>query len=180
MNANPYGVRHVDGSEIDPLVAAVTEIFGEVAVQPVSESRVRDLCVRCMTDGVVGVVGHPGEIQASIGIEIAYFDYSEEIHLRIAWIGVLPPWRRSNHAATLLRFARWFHAGIERRSGQRVPCVADIVTTSDLDRKIRSFGRQMRQVGATFGWGFPDHMTFLSQEDIDAATGTKAGAVRCE
>lgn len=181
MSENPFGVRHATAEDVDAVAAFVRPLKEEEAVQSVSEARVRTLVERCVADGVVGIVDCEDGILSSVGILLDRFDYTEESHVRVKWLGVAPKYRvaplNTGHAAQLMRFAKWTHAALERSVGASVPFILEILTAEDVERKIRLLQRQAPQIGAYFGWGVSIGRVLLETAPV-GAEGHRAGPPR--
>lgn len=149
MIANPMGVRRAMPDDLPALTESATMITLEGALQAVSKVKVAVLAQRCVERdrAIAGIIDGPSGIEASIGMAVESFDYSDEEHLSVKWLGVHPAFRRQNHGALLLQFAQW------AQEVMAVPLFIDLSTTEALQAKMHLYLRMVPQVGARFSWG---------------------------
>jgi hypothetical protein len=153
MSENPQSVTRAGPEHAARLIVSATFILLEEAVQPVSEARVTGLVVRCVNqDGAIaGLITGPDGIEASVGLSIERYPYSEAQHLRVQWLGVHEDYRKGDHHTRLLEFSKWAAETVQ------LPLFATLTTTADLDGKFHSILRRIPQIGAVFSWGpMPD------------------------
>ncbi len=96
---------------------------------------------------IAGIIEGEMGIEASIGIIVDRFDYSDDDHLSVKWLGVAPNYRTSNHGAKLLSFARWFQEGVG------IPLFLELLTVRELQAKMHLYSRTLPQVGAQYSFG---------------------------
>ena len=154
MTSNPHGVRKALTADYGRLLQFAATQYQECALQPPSNAKVAEIVRRCVTmDGALaGVIDGEGGIEASVGLTVEQFDYSEERHLRVKWLGVHPHFRRTNHASRLMDFVKWCQENIGSPN-EKLPVFMDILTQDALQAKMHLYLRSVPQVGASFAWG---------------------------
>lgn len=146
---NPQGVRRASPADYDALLAAALNCYAENALQPVSHAKVGEIVRRCVEQdqSIAGIIDGPAGLEASVGLSIASFDYSDERHLRCLWLGVEPAHRKTPHGVKLMEFAQWAQSVLE------VPLYLDLTTVETLQSKMHLYLRTAPQVGAFFAFG---------------------------
>lgn len=148
------GVRMARPEDEEPVYRLLLHLYDENALLPMSETKVR-ATIRAATrgeGGIVGVIEGKDGIEASIGMALSSFWYSEACHLNELWCFVHPDHRVSTHARRLIEFGKWCADRLSSEE-QRVPLLLGIVTRHRLFAKLRLFQRQVPQVGAIFMHG---------------------------
>jgi hypothetical protein len=148
------GVRMARPEDEEPVYRLLLHLYDENALLPMSETKVR-ATIRAGTrgeGGIIGVIDGRDGIEASIGMTLSSFWYSDVCHLNELWCFVHPDHRASTHARRLIEFGKWC---ADRLSSEehRVPLLLGIVTRHRLLAKLRLFQRQVPQVGAIFMHG---------------------------
>lgn len=163
MSENPYGVRLANEADAPALLHFVLPLFVEGAAQSVSEAKVAALVARCTqrARGIAGIITGPAGIEASVGLTIDEADYTEESHVMVRWLGVLPAVRKSNLGARLMGFVRWFHSSLTALDSPMPVFLSSLVTT-DLKSKVLLLQRQAPMVGVVHALGVLPHRAFLS------------------
>jgi GNAT superfamily N-acetyltransferase len=156
MIENPQGIRKAGIHDLLPLIGSASIILGESALQALSPEKVAALVQRCVEfdRALAGIISGPTGIEASIGLVIESFDYSDEQHLSVKWLGVHPEFQRKNHGATLMSFAKWAQEMVG------VPLFMGLSTLEALQAKLHLFVRSAPQVGALFSFGGAPHGAF--------------------
>lgn len=129
--------------------------------------------------GMIAIIGER-EIEASIGLVLASYWYTDDIHIEDLWNYVHPSFRmtgagrdgRIGHARRLLQVGMWFSDKLTREIGKVVPFFAGVLTRKRLEGKIRLYRREMPMVGAAFCYGvdFGDRIDITTAEERGAAT----------
>lgn len=159
------GVRMARPEDEEPVYRLLLRLYDENALMPMSETKVR-ATIRSGTrgeGGIVGVIDGEDGIEASIGMALSSFWYSEACHLNELWCFVHPDHRASTHARRLVEFGKWCADRLSTAE-RRVPLLLGIVTRHRLLPKLRLFQRQAPQVGALFMHGVevPDSFTQIA------------------
>lgn len=156
LEGNPHQIRRAIPSDSAELFDFLVPIYAETALQPVSATKLRGLVDRACNSqaAICGLITGEDGIEGSIGLMIETFDYCDVPHVQIKWNAVAPAYRRQNHGARLMRFAKWCYDGLAKEAEPMpLPMFADIMTTTGLEPKIKMMQRNIPQVGALFAWG---------------------------
>src|SRR6185295_13054205 len=108
--------------------------------------KVEALVTRCVTRdrAIAGIIDGGDGIEASIGLAVESLPYSDDEHLEVAWLGVHPLFRRSQHALKLVEFATWAQGIME------VPLFLEVNTQDELSGKLHLVFRMVPQISARF------------------------------
>lgn len=162
MADNPYGLMACTPDHADALLDFVLPIYEEDAAQPVSVDKVRVMIDRCCARdrAMAAYVATPdGTIQASVGAMIDYFDYSDEPHLMIKWLGVAPAYRRVNLASRLVSYVGWLYQAMNVDGP--IPVFIPTLTSVEQRSKVMLYQRRLPQVGVLHAFGcLPDRSFF--------------------
>jgi GNAT superfamily N-acetyltransferase len=155
MQVNPFGVRKAQPADAEALFSFLMPILAETALQPISEIKV-EMMVRqavCHDGAIAGIIEGLDGIEASIGLFVETFPYSDALHVRDRWLGVREDKRRLPHGSHLLKFAQWAQQALQTGYGQPLPLFLEILTRRQLEPKMRLYQRHSSQVGAFFSCG---------------------------
>lgn len=94
--------------------------------------------------GVIGVIGQPGRIEASVGLFLTTAPLSNDPYLGASWACVLEPYRRSTRAKTLMEFAKWAATELQR------PLIMSAISNERTARKVELMERQLPKAGSLF------------------------------
>jgi hypothetical protein len=153
---NPYGLRIATPEDAEALLAFVLPIYEESAAQAVSIPKVAALVLRCTNHdrAMAGIVaGESGEIEASVGAAIETFDYSDEPHLMVQWLGVAPAFRRSDRAARLTSFVQWLYDTMSVELDAPMPLFVPMLTTTEQRPKVMLLNRRLPRCGTLYALG---------------------------
>lgn len=174
---NPFGLRVATPPDAASLLAFVLPIFEEDAAQAISVSKIQALVERCLTrDRAIAaiVTGADGEIEASVGVSIDTFDYTDEIHLMVRWLGVAPAFRRTDRASRMVNYVRWLYDTMQGQSDAPVPVFMPTLTTAEQRPKVLLYQRRLPQVGVLHAFGCLPDRTFFDPSRV----GKKEGGAR--
>lgn len=173
MTDNPYGVRVAVAEDAVALLDFVLPIFAENAAQTVSLDKVSQLVARCITRqrALAGIVTGPDGIEGSVGMTVDEFDYSDEPHVMVRWIGISPAMRRTNLGSRLMAYVRWFH-----ESAGSVPIFLSSLTTTDLRSKVLMLQRQAPLVGVVHALGCLPDRSFLTPGQVTGGKDKRGGS----
>jgi hypothetical protein len=153
--AQPANVRIAIGTDTMPIYNLLLGLYAENAMFRLSKQRALET-IRCMTYpeygkrrgrwGICGVIDGPNGIEASIGMELMTWWYTDDFHLMEDWNFVHPDHRKSNHVNDLIDFAKWAAEQL------KVPGQLGIITNDRTAAKVRLYRRRIPQVGAYFMW----------------------------
>ena len=110
--------------------------------------------------GVIGLVWGPKGIEASTGLRISEWWYSDRVHLEELWTFVGKDFRRTSHAKSLLKFQKDFSEKMTLAMDYRVNLFTGVLTKIQMEAKVRLYQRELPQVGALFMYGGQGHDTF--------------------
>lgn len=165
-----FPVRYARRSERQELFDAVKLLHDENGIFPLSERKVFAAIDRAFdgmeghgvgSPAVVGVIGGPGQIEASIFLSVEQPNYSDEWHIIEYWNFVHPDYRSpAGRAPALLEWAK----KVSEQMG--LPMIIGIVSNERTSAKIRLYERHVRHVGAFF---LHDPTGLVSNSVLDAA-----------
>ena len=145
------GVSMAVPQDEDEIYALLLGLHQENGVFSVSEPRVRGFIRACtqQEDGVFGFIGliRESTIEASVGLELTQWWYTDEWSLSEKWCFVHPGHRRKNHARRLVDFSKWCADRLA------VPLLMGIISTQRTEAKERLYQRKMVRVGGMFMHG---------------------------
>ena len=147
------------------------EMWGESALFPYSEGRVRKMITLATEPQahvptspivVIGVIGEPGQVEASTGLIASQFWYTEAWHIEDVWHFVCPKHRKTKHSKHLLNFSK------EVQKSLALPLVMGVLSDVRTEAKARLYSREFgKPVGAVFVW--PTVQTLKQQIKAKAA-----------
>lgn len=140
------GVDWASSEDEDELYQHLLLLHGENGMFTVSEMKVRDF-IRQATDqkgAMIGLIRGGLGIEASIGMVIDQWWYSDSWILSERWIFVHPDHRKKNHAARLTDFAKWCDKQLN------LPLAVGIMSTTRVEAKERLYRRKFTYVGGFF------------------------------
>lgn len=111
--------------------------------------------------GIIGVIGEPGGIKAMIYLLVTRFWYTRDAHLEECFNYVRPDCRKSDYAATLIKFA-------QRCSDEiKIPLVIGVLTNNRMESKVRLYRQKLGiPAGAFFVYGANWSVCDPSSEDF--------------
>lgn len=145
-------VRFAEPADEERLFDFLMFLYEENALFPIAEHKVRDM-IRHATDkrgGVIGIIdGADGRIEASIGMVIEEWWYTESPSLNEKWNFVREDCRRTEHAVTMIEFAKTCSERLSKGQMQ-IPLFIGIVSTERTEAKVRMYRRRLQHVGGFF------------------------------
>lgn len=151
---DPTRVRIATALDVDELFDLCSQMHSEQFVMPMCEHKVRDVLVNATLPaiekrrGIIGVIGEPGSMQASIGLMLDRTWYSSDLCLFDAWQYVKPDYRSTSGSKDMIAWSKSIadHFGI--------PLMMGIVSSERTQAKVRLLKRQLGEpVGAFFMYG---------------------------
>lgn len=147
-------------------MACLRVMHEENGLFALAEDRVREL-IRLATDErapltkrpVIGVIGPPGDIEATICLALAQLYYTDEFHLADMWNFIRPDCRKRMHITALLQFAK------ECSDKLGVPLMSGVVSNKRTEAKVRIYRRHFGPYSGAFFVYQPKH----SDEEVRAS-----------
>lgn len=147
-------VRLAQPADEDALITLGKELHQDNGIFPISEEKIEAVIRRAIYPQVqepndlpviIGVVGAPGHIEASIGMMITQHWYTDAWHVEELFNFVRPKFRRSRHANALIAFAKDVQIKLE------IPLLIGILSCKDTKEKIKLYSRRLGEpAGAYF------------------------------
>jgi len=100
---------------------------------------------------ICGVIGQPGKLEASIFLEVGSLWYTEDLWLHELWNFVHPDHRRSDHAKTLIEFAKSVQAAVG------LPLSIGVISNDRTEAKVRLYQRRLGKPAGAFFTYAPDN-----------------------
>jgi hypothetical protein len=145
-------VRKATLADEPELMELCRQLHQENAMFAMNEDKVRGMLRRAFsgTGGIIGALGPTGGIQGAIYLLITSFWYSNDFCLEELYSFVLPPYRRSNNAKELVRFAKRCSTELG------IPLVIGVVSNIRTQAKVELYRRQLADpIGAYFAYNLP-------------------------
>jgi hypothetical protein len=161
-NLEPSVIRIVGADEEEDLMKMCRELHSENGLFSFSEDKVREILRRSFEKrgGMIAVVGAPGHLEAMIYLAITQFYYTDDFHLEELWNYVRPAYRKSQHAKSLLLWARSMSDRL------RLRLLIGVVSNTRLASKIRLYSRVF--AGDVLSVPGANAKVLLKANDIDA------------
>lgn len=145
-------VRLATPADEEELMAQCRVLYEENAIDGlrINEDRVRQMLRRAFDRQgmIVGIMGEPGKLEASIALLISQLWYSDDLILEELWNHVLPQYRRSTNATDMITFAQ------KCADSSGLPLLIGIVSNDKTAPKIRLYQRRLgTQTGAFWLYG---------------------------
>ncbi len=143
-------VRIATRADEAQLMNVLRDVHRESGLFNLDEEMARAMFYRAFNrqGGLVGVIDGKNEIEACIYLLISNFWYSRDNHLEELFNFVRPAYRKSNHAAAMLTFAKQCSNEIG------IPLVIGVLTNSRMEAKVRLYRQKLGvPAGAFFVYG---------------------------
>ena len=139
-------VRIATPDDEPAIMALVRELHCENGLFTLNEAKVREYLHRCFRREkvIVGVIGAPGQIEASTCILISDMYYTDDWHLAELWNHVGEPYRRSHNAEALIEFGKQ----CSDRIG--IPLITGIITNKRVAGKVRLYRKVLGYPAGAF------------------------------
>ncbi len=142
------GVSFARPEDEDEVFDMLRDMYKESGLLALSEKKVRDTIKRTtqQKDGQYGFIGviRGDKIEASVGLVLDQWWYSDDWCLGERWCFVQPEFRRKNHARRLVDFSKWCAEKLH------VPLAMSVLSTIRTEAKERLFRRKLTHVGGIF------------------------------
>lgn len=132
-------VRLADPADEEDILAMCQRLHDENGLFTLSIDRVKACLERYYTrqGAIVGVIGAPGNLQASTCLEMSNFYYTNDLHLAELWNFVDAPFRRSHNAEALIQFCK------DCADKMKMPLFTGIITNRQMAGKVRLYRRYL-------------------------------------
>ncbi len=140
------GVRLAGPDDEDEVYDLLMKLYLENSMAELSSAKVRQTIRRATNekDGFIGVIPGPDGLEATVGLFLSQWWYTDDWHVEEYWNFVHPDHRRTGHANRLISWSKWISDSLH------MPMLMGILTKTQLEPKMRLFQRKMPQVGALF------------------------------
>lgn len=130
-------VRKARRSDRDELMEMCRTLHAENGQFSFSDRKLAEMLERAFNSNgaVIGVIGTPGKLEASICLNFSSYYYTDDIHLGECWNFVLPEYRRSTNAKDLIKF------GMRCADELGVPFITGIISNERTEAKVRLYRR---------------------------------------
>ena len=146
--ASDISVRIASPADEEDLFRLLQGWHAEEGLAPFCEPATRVMLRQLLAGaGVIGVIGAPGSIEASISLLPGRVWYSSENVVESLWNFVRPPYRKSANAKALALFAK--------RQSERLglPLLFELISTGENTNKLALYERIFGpRAGAAFHW----------------------------
>jgi hypothetical protein len=135
---NRSDARTLTPADVDGLMATLCLMHEENGLFELSEGKLRSVVEGAFHPTpaiVVGVIGEPDNIEASIGLGLSQVYYSDDWHLGDLWNYVRPDCRKTDHSKRLVAFAKSFAGKM------RMKLITGVVSRHRTDAKIELYRR---------------------------------------
>lgn len=145
----PSNVRMARAADASAILDLLVLNHAENGLAPLNVLKVaEDVARGCRQDGaVIGLIEGDTGIEASIGLYIYDWWYSDAKHWTDHWHFVHPNHRKSTHAKSLITFAKWFAESMQQ------PVLLGVMSDTRTEGKLKLYGRQLRLIGGIFYHG---------------------------
>lgn len=143
-------VRIATPADLPELMRLLRLMHAEGGLFPLDEGRAKAMFELTFDrkGGIIGVLGEPGKLAGFIGLLITSFWYTRSSHLEEVFNFIDPDHRKSNHARTLIDFAKSCADEIG------IPLVIGVMTNRRVVEKVRLYRRALGfPAGAYFVYG---------------------------
>jgi hypothetical protein len=144
-------VRFATVADADGVMACLRVMHEENGLFALAEDRVLDLIRLAVDDRadltkrpIIGVIGPPGDIEATICLTLARLYYTDEYHLADMWNFIRPDCRKKMHIRALLQFA------MECSDRVGVPLMSGVVSNKRTEAKVRIYRRHFGPYSGAF------------------------------
>ena|ERR1700743_3799268 len=157
------GVRLAGPADEEEVYALLMLLYHENSLAKLKPEKVMAMIRKATRreGGFIGVIVGPDGIEATAGLLISQWWYTDDWHIEEMWNFVHPNHRRSNHAKNMILWSKWI------ADQMQLPLLMGILTKKQIAAKMRLIQRQMPQVGALFLHGSVPSDQF-NQRRIDA------------
>lgn len=134
---DPTQVRYAELQEFPEVMKLCRQLHKENGAFSMDEQKVSDIIEKAINrqHGILGVIGHIGEIEGMMLLQLSQFWYTDDWHLTELFSFVPPKYRKSHNARKLLTWA------MRVSDGMGLPLFIGIVSTHRTEAKVRLYQR---------------------------------------
>ena len=140
-------------ADLPELMRLFKVMWAENGMFPLDEECVLEMFNRVLKkkEGVIGVIkGDKGDVRAALYLLITRYWYTKQLHIEELYNFVDFPFRRTNYADALLRYA------IHCQKELKIPLIIGVLAGSRMEAKVRLYRRRLGMPsGAFFVHGAP-------------------------
>lgn len=143
-------VRIATADDVGELLHLCKHLHEENFLFPMSDHKVLDMLVNAtrpeieLRRGIIGCIGEPGYVQASIFLEINALWYSEDLGLIELFSYVKPEFRASNNSRDLIAWA------MAMSNHFRLPLMIGVISNHRTVAKVRHYKRALGEPAGAF------------------------------
>ena len=146
-------VRFATPTDIESLMSCLRMMHEENGLFSLDENRVRAVIARALNPNpppndmppLIGVIGSPGDVEATICLILNQLYYTEDWHMTDLWCFIRPDCRKKNLIEELLEFAKTSAAGVH------LQFFTGVISNKRTEAKVRIFSRHFgKPLGAAF------------------------------
>lgn len=146
MQENFQGVRMATPADEQAIFKMLCLAQKENGIFPMNERKVRDFIIQA-TDhkgAIIGVIDGKQGIEATVGLIIENWWYTDKWSLGERWNFVHPNYRKTTHAKRLIEFSKWvaYEMNLDLLMG--------VISDERTEAKVRLYRRQIPYIGAFF------------------------------
>jgi N-acetylglutamate synthase-like GNAT family acetyltransferase len=130
-----HNVRLATPDDINEIIRLIGGISNENGLFPLAVNKITKLVHDAVVNRtmVIGVIGQPANIEASIALAPGQLWYTDTYNLGDLWHYVWPQYRNSNHAENLIEFAK----SVANQMG--MDFISGVVAKERVDAKMRLY-----------------------------------------
>ena len=139
-------VRLATVADLDEVIALGKELHRENGLMEIDEETIVNAARAAVLgkDGMFGVIGKPGHIEALIYLQLRQYWYSKQMHLEEMFLFCKEEYRRSNHAKALIEFAKTAALKLD------VPLLIGVLSNHRTEAKVRLYQRRLGKPAGAF------------------------------
>ena len=143
LRIDPTVVRRAFTDEYEPIMTLCRQLHKENGIFTLNEEKVAKVIEAALTAdkskqrGILGVIGHLGQIEGMMLLQISQYYYSDDYFLEEMFSFVPPRYRKTDHAKKLLQWAKDMQATLS------IPLMIGIVSTHRTEAKVRLYRRML-------------------------------------
>lgn len=133
--------------DAEAVLLLLRQMHGENGLAPLAWDKVVARAREVFDSGIPLVADFAGEVIGSLGLLPSQWWYSNDWFLGESWVYVRPDSRKTRAAVMLVEAAQ------KAARDAELPLYIGVITTTELDRKAKFFGKYLKPVGVVFAGG---------------------------